>query len=182
AALARRLGVPFRSGGSLCASKVADAQAAYESAATLQPTVLAGVNFVLHAAGWLEGGLAIGYEKFMLDEDQASMTEAYVKGVDVTDNGYALDAMLGGGPGQHFLGSPHTLANFENAFWRSELSNNDSFEQWEIDGGLDAAQRANRRWKKRLAEYEQPPLDDSVHEELVSWMDQRKGSFPDSDV
>ncbi|MFL5723558.1 MAG: trimethylamine methyltransferase family protein [Chloroflexota bacterium] len=182
AALSRRLGVPFRSGGNFTASKLPDYQAAYESAISYMATMQAGVNFNLHTAGWLEGGLAIGYEKFMLDEDQASMTEAYVKGVDVTDNGYALDAMLGGGPGQHFLGSPHTLANFENAFWRSELSNNDSFEQWEIDGGLDAAQRANRRWKKRLAEYEQPPLDDSVHEELVSWMDQRKGSFPDSDV
>src|SRR4051795_10841786 len=182
AALSRRLGVPFRSGGNFTASKLPDYQAAYESAISYMATMQAGVNFNLHTAGWLEGGLAIGYEKFMLDEDQASMTEAYVKGVDLSDNGYALDAMLAGGPGKHFLGSPHTLANFENAFWRSELSNNDSFEQWELDGGLDAAQRANRRWKKRLAEYEQPPLDDSIHEELVAWMDQRKASFPDSDV
>ena len=110
------------------------------------------------------------------------MTEAYIKCVDVSDNGYALDAMLAGGPGQHFLGSPHTLANFEHAFWRSELSNNDSFEQWEIDGGLDAAQRANRRWKQRLAEYEMPPLDEGIHEALVEWIDRRKASFPDSDV
>ena len=160
AALARRLGVPFRSGGNFTASKVPDYQAAYESAISYMATMQAGVNFNLHTAGWLEGGLAIGYEKFILDEDQASMTEAYIKGVDITDNGYALDAMLAGGPGQHFLGSPHTLANFENAFWRSELSNNDSFEQWELDGGLDAAQRANLRWKQRLAEYEMPPLDD----------------------
>ena len=119
AALSRRLGVPFRSGGNFTASKLPDYQAAYESAISYLATIQAGVNFNLHTAGWLEGGLAIGYEKFMLDEDQASMTEAYVKGVDVTDNGYALDAMLAGGPGQHFLGSPHTLANFENAFWRS---------------------------------------------------------------
>src|SRR6476646_5424656 len=121
AALARRLGVPFRSGGNFTASKLPDYQ----------------------AAGWPEGGLAIGYEKFILDEDQASMTGAYISGVDTTENGYALDAMLAGGTGPHFLGSPPTLANFENAFWRSELSNNDSFEHWEIDGGLDAAQRAN---------------------------------------
>ena len=143
AALARRLGVPFRSGGNFTASKLPDYQAAYESAISFMATMQAGVNFNLHTAGWLEGGLAIGYEKFILDEDQASMTGAYISGVDTTDNGYALDAMLAGGPGQHFLGSPHTLANFENAFWRSELSNNDSFEQWELDGGLDAAQRAN---------------------------------------
>jgi trimethylamine--corrinoid protein Co-methyltransferase len=182
AALSRRLGVPFRSGGNFTASKVPDYQAAYESAISFMATMQAGVNFNLHTAGWQEGGLAIGYEKFMLDEDQASMAAAYLAGVDTTDNGYALDAMLAGGPGQHFLGSPHTLANFENAFWRSELSNNDSFEQWELDGSLDAAQRANRRWKQRLAEYEPPPLDPAIDEALLAWIDQRKASFPDSDV
>jgi trimethylamine--corrinoid protein Co-methyltransferase len=182
AALARRLGVPFRSGGNFTASKVPDYQAAYESAVSFMATMQAGVNFNLHTAGWLEGGLAIGYEKFMLDEDQASMAGAYLAGVDTTENGYALQAMLDGGPGKHFLGSPHTLANFENAFWRSELSNNDSFEQWELDGGLDAAQRANRRWKERLAAYEAPPLDEGIHEELLDWIRARKASFPDSDV
>ena len=90
--------------------------------------------------------------------------------------------MLAGGPGQHFLGSPHTLANFENAFWRSEISNNDSFEQWEIDGGLDAAAAGEPALEARLAEYEMPPLDDAIHDELVDWMDRRKASFPDSDV
>jgi trimethylamine--corrinoid protein Co-methyltransferase len=110
------------------------------------------------------------------------MAAAYVGGVDLTDNGLALDAMLAGGPGQHFLGSPHTLANFETAFWRSELSDNNSFEQWELDGAHDAAQRANARWKRRLAEYEQPPLDEGIHEQLVEWMDRRRASFPDSDV
>jgi trimethylamine--corrinoid protein Co-methyltransferase len=182
AALARRLGVPFRSGGNFTASKLPDYQAAYESAISFMATMQAGVNFNLHTAGWLEGGLAIGYEKFMLDEDQASMAGAYLAGVDLTDNGYALDAMLAGGPGQHFLGSPHTLANFENAFWRSELSDNNSFEQWELNGAHDAASRANAAWKRRLAEYEEPTLDQAVHEELVAWMDQRKASYPDSDV
>ena len=108
AALARRLGVPFRSGGSLCASKIADAQAAYESAATLQPTVLAGVNFVLHAAGWLEGGLAIGYEKFILDADQCGMMAVFVKGIDLSENGQALDAILANEPGHALPGQrPH---------------------------------------------------------------------------
>ena len=130
-------------GGSLCASKVADAQAAYESAATLQPTVLGGVNFVLHAAGWLEGGLAVGYEKFILDADQCGMMAVFVKGVDMSDNGQALDAIRANGPGQHYLGTAHTLANFETAFYRSETADNNSFEQWEEDGSLDAAQRAN---------------------------------------
>src|SRR5204863_3069306 len=99
AALARRLGVPFRSGGNLCASKVADAQAEYESAATFQPTILAGVNFVLHAAGWLEGGLAGGYEKFVMDADQCGMMAVLVKGLDMSDNGQALDAIRENGPG-----------------------------------------------------------------------------------
>ena len=182
AALARRLGVPFRSGGNFTASKVPDYQAAYESAISFMATMQAGVNFNLHTAGWLEGGLAIGYEKFVLDEDQASMAGAYLAGVDTTDNGFAIEAMLEGGPGRHFLGSAHTLANFETAFWRSELSNNDSFEQWELDGGLDAAQRANRRWKQRLAAYEAPPLDEAIHDELLDWIRVRKASFPDSDV
>src|SRR3954467_10636272 len=122
AALARRLGVPFRSGGSLTASKIPDAQAAYESAATLLPTVMGGVNFVLHAAGWLEGGLSIGYEKFVLDLDQCGMAGVFVKGVDLSENGQALDAIRENGPGMHFLGNSHTLANFETAFYRSETA------------------------------------------------------------
>jgi len=182
AALARRLGVPFRSGGNLCASKVADAQAAYESAATFQPTILAGVNFVLHAAGWLEGGLTVGYEKFILDNDQCGMAAVFVNGVDLSPNGQALDAIRENGPGLHFLGNSHTLANFETAFYRSEVADNNSFEQWLEDGGLDAAQRANRIWKRMLAEYEAPPLDDGIDEALLEYIVRRKASFPDSEV
>ena len=139
AALARRLGVPFRSGGSLTASKLPDAQAAYESAATLLPTMMAGTNFVLHAAGWLEGGLAIGYEKFVLDADQLGMMATFVQGLDLSENGQALDAIRENPPGQHYLGTAHTLANFESAFYRSDTADNSSFEQWLDDGGLDAA-------------------------------------------
>ncbi|HEX6131654.1 MAG TPA: trimethylamine methyltransferase family protein, partial [Actinomycetota bacterium] len=153
AACARRLGVPFRSGGSLTASKVADAQAAYESANTLQPTILAGVNFVLHAAGWLEGGLAMGYEKFVLDLDQCGQMHAFAKGMDLSPNGQALDAIVENGPGQHFLGTAHTLANFETAFYRSNTADNESFEKWQETGSLDAAMRANGIWKQMLAEY-----------------------------
>jgi trimethylamine--corrinoid protein Co-methyltransferase len=182
AALARRLGVPFRSGGNLCASKIADAQAAYESAATFQPTILAGVNFVLHAAGWLEGGLAVGYEKFILDNDQCGMASVFVGGVDLSENGQALDAIRENGPGMHFLGNSHTLANFENAFYRSEIADNNSYEQWLEDGGLDAAQRANKIWKRMLNEYEAPPLDDGLDEALLEYIVKRKASFPDSEV
>jgi trimethylamine--corrinoid protein Co-methyltransferase len=182
AALARRLGVPFRSGGSLTASKIADAQAAYESAATLQPTVLAGTNFVLHAAGWLEGGLTMGYEKFILDADQCGMMGVLVRGVDLSENGQALDAIRENGPGQHFLGTAHTLANFETAFYRSDTADNNSFEQWLEDGGLDAAQRASRTWKKMLAAYEAPPIDPGVDEALRDFIARRKASMPDAEV
>ena len=179
AALARRLEVPFRSGGSLCASKLPDAQAAYESAATLFPTVMGGVNFVLHAAGWLEGGLAIGYEKFVLDCDQLGAMATFVKGIDLSENGQALDAIRHNPPGNHFLGTAHTLANFESAFYRSTTADNNSYEQWSEEGGLDAAQRANKVWKEQLASYEPPPIDDGVDEELREFVDRRKTELPD---
>jgi len=179
AALARRLQVPFRSGGSLTASKLPDAQAAYESAATLLPTVNAGVNFVLHAAGWLEGGLSIGYEKFILDDDQLGMMMTFAEGLDLTDNGQAVDAIVEHEPGMHFLGTAHTLANFETAFYRSTTADNSSFEQWTEDGGLDAAQRANKIWKKRLNDYEAPPLDEAIDAELLDFIAARKAILPD---
>ena len=180
AALARRLGVPFRSGGNLTASKTPDAQAAYESAATFMPTLLAGVNFVLHAAGWLEGGLVMGYEKFVLDADQTSMAAALVNGVDMSANGLASDTLLSHRPGNHFLGTEHTLANFETAFWTSSLADNSSYEQWEESGAEDSIQRAHRQWKRLLAEYEPPPLDDAVSARLDEFVAARKAALPDS--
>ncbi|HIG24960.1 MAG TPA: trimethylamine methyltransferase [Acidimicrobiia bacterium] len=181
-ALARRLGVPFRSGGSLCGSKIADAQAAAESMATLLPSLLGGVNFMLHSAGWLEGGLSMGYEKFIIDADQCGLMSKLVAGVDLSENGQAMDAIREVGPGQHFLGAAHTYANFETAFARSEIANNDSYEKWEEDGSLDAAQRANAIWKKQLAEYEAPALDESIDESLLDFMARRKEEIPDSFV
>ena len=160
AALARRLGVPFRSGGNLTASKVPDAQAAYESAMTMYPALLAGTNFVLHAAGWLDGGLVAGYEKLVIDDDQLGAAAALLGGVDLSPNGLALDTILDTGPGQHFLGTQHTLDNFTTAFWTSQVADNESFEKWRDEGSVDAIGRANRIWKQRLRDYEQPPIDD----------------------
>lgn len=182
AALARRLRVPFRSGGNLTASKLADAQAAYESAATFLPTMTAGVNFVLHTAGWLEGGLVMGYEKFILDADMAGMASALIAGVDLSEDGQALESLLTTGPGQHYLGTEHTLAHFETAFWRSETADASSFEQWELEGSKDAASRAHERWRQMLSDYEPPPLDEDVDHKLTTWIEKRKASFPDSDV
>jgi len=179
AALARRLGVPFRSGGGLCGSKIPDAQAAFESAQTLLPACLAGVNFMLHTAGWLEGGLTMGYEKFVMDADQAGMMQTLLAGVDMSPNGQAMDALREVGPGKHFLGCAHTQANFETAFYRSPLMDNNSFEQWEAEGASDMAKRANLQWKKQLMEYEAPYLDPAIDEALVAYMTKRKNSFPD---
>lgn len=182
AALARRLGVPFRSGGGFCAGKIADAQSAYESANSLLPAIYGGVNFVLHTAGWMEGGLVMSYEKFVMDCDQAGMAAVFAKGVDMSENGQALDAIAEVGPGKHYLGCAHTQANFRNAFYRSPLADNNSFEQWKEDGSLDHAQRANILYKKQLAEYEAPPLDVAVDEALRDFITQRKASFADSNI
>src|SRR5215471_17870551 len=180
--VARRLGIPFRTGGSLCGSKIADAQAAYESAQTLLPTLLAGTNFVLHSAGWLEGGLASGYEKFVMDADQCGMMQVLAGGVDLSENGQAMSAIREVGPGSHFLGCSHTQANFETAFYRSAIADNNSYEQWEAEGAQDAAQRANKLWKRMLEEYDAPALDPAVEESLQAFMAEKKAAQPDSNV
>ena len=182
AQLTRRLGVPFRSGGSLCGAKIPDAQAAYESANTLIPTLMGGVNFVLHAAGWLEGGLATSYEKLVMDADQLGMMQVMAGGIDLSENAQALSALREVGPGSHFLGCGHTQANFETAFYRSSIADNNSFEQWQAEGSKDAAARANALWKQRLAAYEPPPLDPAVGEALDAFIAERKAAVPDSNV
>lgn len=180
AALARRLGVPYRSGGGLCGSKIPDAQAAYEAANTLQTAALAGVNFMLHTSGWLEGGLVMGYEKFVMDCDQASMLAVLLEGVDMSENGLAMSALRDVGPGQHFLGCEHTQQNFESAFYRSTIADNNSFEQWESEGSEDAAKRANKLWHKALDEYEAPALDPAIDEALRDFVTNKKNAVPDA--
>ncbi len=178
--LARRMNMPFRTGGSLCASKIADAQAAYESAQTLLPTVLAGTNFVLHAAGWMEGGLTASYEKFVMDFDQLGAMHKLARGVDLSDNGQGMEAFHQVEPGGHFLGCAHTQANFETAFYRSSIADNNSFEQWQEEGSKDAATRANALWKTMLQDYEQPALDPVTDEAIRAFIETRKASMPDA--
>ncbi|WP_169568974.1 trimethylamine methyltransferase family protein [Sneathiella limimaris] len=181
-ALARRMNLPFRSGGSFTASKLPDAQSGYESAQTIQATVTSGVNFALHAAGWLEGGLVTSYEKFVMDMDQLSMMEVLAAGVEMDENAQAMDALREVGPGGHFLGCDHTQRNFESAFYRSKLADNNSVEQWQAEGSLDMAMRANSLWKKMLSEYEAPAIDPAIDEALNAFIQQRKSSFPDSNI
>ncbi|MBS0373433.1 MAG: trimethylamine methyltransferase family protein [Proteobacteria bacterium] len=180
AQLARRLGVPCRSGGSLCSSKVADAQAAYESAHTLLPTVLAGVHLVTHSAGWLEGGLVAGYEKFVMDADQLAMMQVLAGGMDLSERGQALDAFREVGPGSHFLGCAHTQANFETAFYQSTIADYASYEQWSLEGSLTAEQRANAVWKRMLADYQDPGMDPAQDEALRDFIARRKAVLPDA--
>jgi len=180
AQLARRLGVPFRSGGSLCGSKAPDAQASYESAHTLMPTLMAGVNFALHSAGWLEGGLVSSYEKFVMDCDQLAMMQKFAAGVDLSENGQALEAVREVGPGSHYLGCAHTQANFETAFFRSSIADNNSYEQWEAEGSQTADRRANMLYKKMLADYEGPVLDPAINESLIDFIKVKKDSMPDA--
>jgi trimethylamine--corrinoid protein Co-methyltransferase len=127
----------------------------------LLPTLQAGTNFVLHGAGWLEGGLSAGYEKFIMDADQLGMMQVLAKGIDLSENGQALDAIREVGPGSHFLGCSHTQANFETAFYRSNIADNNSFEQWEAEGEKTAAQRANELARNWLGDATRSPGDRS---------------------
>jgi trimethylamine---corrinoid protein Co-methyltransferase len=178
--LARRMNMPFRTGGSLCASKIPDAQAAYESVQTLLPTLFWGANFVLHAAGWLEGGLSASYEKFVMDFDQLGAMHSLAKGIDLSVNGQAMEAFTQVGPGGHFLGCAHTQANFETAFYRSNIADNNSVEQWTEEGSKNAAARANAVWKKMLDEYIPPSIDPGLDEALREYVERKKASMPDA--
>ncbi|MCZ4351364.1 trimethylamine methyltransferase family protein [Roseovarius aestuarii] len=178
--LARRMGLPFRSGGGLCGSKLPDAQAAYESAHTHNAVLMGGVNFMLHACGWLEGGLVSSFEKFVMDADQLGVLHHLARGVAHDENGQAMDAIREVGPGGHFLGCEHTQANFKNAFWRSELLDYKPFETWEEEGGRDTMTLANLRVNRMLDTYQQPPLDPAIAEALDAYVAQKKAAMPDS--
>ncbi|MDJ0776677.1 MAG: trimethylamine methyltransferase family protein [Gammaproteobacteria bacterium] len=177
--LARRLGVPFHTVGSLTASKVPDSQAQQEGTLSLTMAVLAGANFINHATGWLEGGLCTGYEKTIIDADLCGKLIEFCRGIDLSDNAQAMDAIAEVGPGSHFLSSQHTLANFESAYYRSPLADANSFEQWQSEGSLQTAQRANRIWKQLLADYQPPPLDPAIDEALQDYVARRKAEMPD---
>ena len=178
--LARRLGVPVRCGGSFTSSKLPDAQSAQESADSLLTALMSGTNFVLHAAGWLEGGLVMDYEKLVLDNDRLGMMHVLLRGLNLDDNAFALDGFREVGPGNHFLGSAHTLANYESAYYEATFGDSASWEQWREEGELDARQRANADWKARLADYQQPHLPTDVEEALTGFVAGRKESVPDA--
>ncbi|WP_425070488.1 trimethylamine methyltransferase family protein [Sagittula sp. S175] len=178
--LARRLNLPYRSAGSFCGSKLPDAQAAYETANSLNMGLLAGVNFMLHACGWLEGGLVASFEKFVMDADQLGALHGLAKGIAYDDNAQAMDAIREVGPGGHYLGCAHTQANFKTAFWRSEVLDYKPFETWSEEGARDTVALARARMDKMLASYQEPAMDPAIREALNAYVAEKKASMPDA--
>ncbi|WP_323769183.1 trimethylamine methyltransferase family protein [Antarctobacter sp.] len=178
--LARRLNLPFRSAGSFCGSKLPDAQAAYETANSLNMGLLSGVNFMLHACGWLEGGLVSSFEKFVMDADQLGTLHKMAQGVTVDEDNLAMDAIREVGPGGHYLGCAHTQANFKTAFWRSELLDYKPYETWSEEGARDTVALASARVQKLIDTYQQPPLDPEIHAALHAYVAEKKASMPDA--
>ena len=178
--LARRLNVPLRCGGALTASKLPDAQSAAESADSMLSTVLGGANFVLHAAGWLEGGLVTGYEKLVQDADRLGAYQVLLSGLPVDENALARSAYEEVEPSGHFLGCSHTLSNYETVYYDAKLSDSESFEQWEDRGSKDSARRAYERWNRLINEFEEPALDPATHEAVSAFIERRKRDLPDA--
>jgi trimethylamine--corrinoid protein Co-methyltransferase len=178
--LARRLGLPLRCSGNFTTSKLPDAQAMTEGTMSMLAAIHCGANFILHSAGFLDGLLSMSYEKFILDADLCGALHTYLDGVVIDENQLALDAFAEVGPGNHFFGSAHTLANYQTAYWDSETADNRPFEQWEAEGADDAATRANRIWKERLQDFVAPPLDPAIDESLRAYIDRKKTEVPDA--
>ena len=178
--LARRLKLPLRCGGSLTASKLPDAQSASESADSIHSTIMGGANYILHAAGWMEGGLSMSFEKLVMDADRLAAMDVVLQGLSLDDNALARDAYHEVPPAGHFLGCSHTMQNYETAFFMSNISDNDSVEQWQANGSLDAAQRANKLWKKMLDDYQDPTLDRTIDDSLKDYIAKTKASRDDA--
>jgi trimethylamine--corrinoid protein Co-methyltransferase len=177
--IARRFGLPFRSGGGLNASQTTDAQAAYEALMTLLPTFLAGTNYVMHSAGWLEGGLVSCYEKFIVDIELLRMLRHEFTPLEIDEESLAFGAHEEVGAGGHFLGAMHTLERFRECFYRPLLSSTENFDRWQRNGGRDATERAGEIWRKTLEEYEQPPIDDAVDAQLREYVGRRRAELGD---
>jgi trimethylamine---corrinoid protein Co-methyltransferase len=180
--IARHFDLPWRSGGGLTSSQTPDAQAAYEALMTMLPTFLAGANFVMHAAGWLEGGLVSSYEKYIVDIEILRMLKHEFQPLEVSEETLAWDAHQEVGSGGHFLGAAHTLIHFRECFYRPLLSSTENFDRWTKNGGADAAERAERIYKEQLENYEQPPIDEAVRNELRDYVARRRIELGDEPV
>ena len=177
--IARHYNLPFRGGGALTSSQVVDAQAGYESMMSLWPTFLAGTNFVMHSAGWLESALVSCYEKFVVDVEQLRMLHEVFEPLTIDEESLAYSAHQEVGQGGHFLGAAHTLERFRECFYRPLVSSTDNFERWNRNGAHDTAARAGEIWKKTLEEYEKPPIDAELEAELKAFVDRRRKELGD---
>ena len=172
--LARRYGLPFRGGGGLCSANTLDAQAASESLNMLWSTYLAGSDLVMHAAGWLEGGLTASYEKLALDLEVLRMFDTIRRGIAIGEEEFALEAIREEGPGGMFLGSTHTLEHFRDWVFMSPLFRSQAYVTWEKQGGLTTERQATAEWKRLLASYQDPGIDDPVDEHLREYVSRRR--------
>ena len=177
--IARHFGLPFRTGGGLTSSQVPDAQAGYEALMTLMPTFLAGTNWVMHSAGWLEGGLVAGFEKFIIDAQIVEMLQHEFTPLEIDEGSLGFDAHVEVGHGGHFLGSMHTMERFRTCFYRPFLNSSENYERWMRNGAQDTATRSAAIWRKRLEEYEQPGLDDGIRAELEDFVTRRRRELGD---
>ncbi|MCH8105225.1 MAG: trimethylamine methyltransferase family protein, partial [Proteobacteria bacterium] len=171
--LARHLGLPFRS-SNVTAANTPDAQAAYESSMSLWGAITGQANLIMHAAGWLHGGLTASLEKLIIDAEMLQMMSAYTRPFEVSTETLALDAIREVGPAGHFFGTAHTMERYENAFYAPLLSNWDNYETWLERGSVDSEQRANQIWKQLLREYQQPTIDPAIDEALKDYVARRK--------
>ena len=177
--IARHYELPFRSGGALTSSQVVDAQSGYEAMMSLWPTFLAGTNFVMHAAGWLESALVSCYEKFVTDVEGLRMLYEVFKPLEINEETLAYSAHQEVGQGGHFLGAAHTLERFRDCFYRPLVSSTENYERWKRNGGHDTAARASEIWRKTLEEYEQPPIEQDLQAELKAYVDRRRTELGD---
>ena len=176
--LARYYGLPMRS-SNVTSSNVVDAQSTYESSMSLWAAITGHANIIVHAAGWLEGGLTASFEKLIVDAEMLQMMSEYLRPIEVNAETIALDAIVEAGPGGHFFGVEHTMSRYQTAFYQSALSEGRNFESWEEAGSLNTQTRANRIWKQLLKDYQQPPLDPAIDEELSDYVARRKAGTLD---
>jgi trimethylamine---corrinoid protein Co-methyltransferase len=179
--IARRLGLPWRSGGgTLTASQSVDYQAGYESFNTLIAAFLGGANVCWQSAGWLEGGLVTSFEKFAADCEILDLLQRQFAPLEVDEASLAFDAHVEVGQGGHFFGAQHTLERFRECFWRPTVASTENFDRWTKNGSLDHAARASRRWRALLEQYERPPLDEAIEEELIEFVERRAAEVGDT--
>ncbi len=178
--LARRLNLPLRCAGNFSTSKLPDGQAMTQAMMSMMSAIQCGGNYILHSAGFLDGLLSMSYEKFILDTDLCGALHTYLGGITVNDDTLAIDALREGGPGAHMFGTQHTLSHYETAYWDSSINDDQRYESWLEQGGEDSMVRANRKWKQILAEYQAPPMDQAMDEQLKDFVTRRKASMEDA--